>query len=257
MKDQFFGIEYEISPAGGETGQAFIAIHEDEKFFLKRNSSPFLAALSVENIVPKLIWTRRVETGDVITAQKWINCHVLSAAEMTDMRVSELLRRIHHSKPLKEMLAKIEDRDFSARKLLERTKQYLPNGLNELETQALDQLELRFDSFEEETHVVCHGDINHNNWIISEENELFLVDWDEAMLADRATDISMFLYQYIDFKDWGDWLSANNLALTPSYLHKLKWFALVQTLYQRQIKRTKQEKYKLDQLLQMILKDER
>lgn len=55
MKDNFFGREYDIAPAGGETGQAFVATHEDEKFFLKRNSSPFLAALSVENIVPKLV----------------------------------------------------------------------------------------------------------------------------------------------------------------------------------------------------------
>lgn len=35
MKDNFFGREYDIAPAGGETGQAFVATHEDEKFFLK------------------------------------------------------------------------------------------------------------------------------------------------------------------------------------------------------------------------------
>lgn len=90
MKDNFFGREYDIAPAGGETGQAFVATHEDEKFFLKRNSSPFLAALSVENIVPKLVWTRRVENGDVITAQKWVNCHILTREEMVGPRVAKL-----------------------------------------------------------------------------------------------------------------------------------------------------------------------
>ena len=65
------GQEWEISPAGGATGEAFIAVNDDQKLFLKRNSSPFLAVLSAEGIVPKLMWTRRLENGDVITAQHW------------------------------------------------------------------------------------------------------------------------------------------------------------------------------------------
>ncbi|EUJ32858.1 putative phosphotransferase ytmP [Listeria floridensis FSL S10-1187] len=35
MEEFFFGTEYEISSAGGDTGQAFIARHKDEKFFFK------------------------------------------------------------------------------------------------------------------------------------------------------------------------------------------------------------------------------
>ncbi|MDO6575292.1 phosphotransferase family protein, partial [Staphylococcus pasteuri_A] len=32
--------------------------------------------------------------------------------------------------------------------------------------------------------VVCHCDINHNNLILTEDSDVFLVDWDNAMIAD-------------------------------------------------------------------------
>ncbi|WP_163653413.1 phosphotransferase family protein [Listeria sp. PSOL-1] len=249
MKDYFFGTEYDISPAGGETGQAFVAIHKDEKFFLKRNSSPFLAALSVEKIVPKLIWTRRVENGDVITAQKWINAHILTADEMTDPRVTEILFKIHQSKPLRAMLAKIEDRDLSAPILLERLKEKLPVVLTEVEQAALCYLEEKVSEIIEEVHTVCHGDIHHNNWIISEAGEMFLVDWDEALLADPAIDLAMLLYQYIPKNKWEELLSSSGIILDAAYQQKLKWYAFLQILNRLHTKNHFAEKEKLQHLL--------
>ncbi len=64
--EDILGSEWEITPAGGATGEAYFAKFQDRKLFLKRNSSPFLAVLSAEGIVPKLVWTRRMENGDVI-----------------------------------------------------------------------------------------------------------------------------------------------------------------------------------------------
>jgi len=55
------GEGWEVHPAGGATGEAYIAQYEGQnKLFLKRNSSPFLAVLSAEGIVPKLMWTKRM-----------------------------------------------------------------------------------------------------------------------------------------------------------------------------------------------------
>jgi thiamine kinase-like enzyme len=58
--EQLLGSEWELSPAGGATGDAYFAQREGQKLFLKRNSSPFLAVLSAEGIVPKLVWTKRL-----------------------------------------------------------------------------------------------------------------------------------------------------------------------------------------------------
>ena len=64
---------WELHPIGGDTGQAYMAVRAQERVFLKRNSSPFLAALSGEGIAPKLMWTKRSGNGDILTAQEWLN----------------------------------------------------------------------------------------------------------------------------------------------------------------------------------------
>ncbi|MBC2260628.1 phosphotransferase family protein [Listeria sp. FSL L7-0091] len=258
MKDNFFGREYDIAPAGGETGQAFVATHEDEKFFLKRNSSPFLAALSVENIVPKLVWTRRVENGDVITAQKWVNCHILTREEMIGPRVAKLLAKIHHSENLRHMLGKIENCYFSAHQLLARLKAEVEvkNEATKSMQTAIEYLEQNIIAVENVDYVVCHGDVNHNNWIISEENELFLVDWDGAMLADAANDLGMILYQYIPRKDWEDWLSNYGTTLTNELHRKLKWYTLCQTVMQLTTNHSEEACERAKQIFQNAIEDD-
>ncbi|MBC1646542.1 phosphotransferase family protein [Listeria welshimeri] len=258
MKDNFFGREYDIAPAGGETGQAFVATHEDEKFFLKRNSSPFLAALSAKNIVPKLIWTRRVENGDVITAQRWVNCHILTREEMVGPRVAKLLAKIHHSENLQHMLEKIENCYFSATQLLARLKAEI-SAKNEINTGMLDAiqyLEKNVSAVETTDYVVCHGDVNHNNWIISEENELFLVDWDGAMLADAANDIGMILYQYVPRADWNNWLSHYGTKLTNELHRKLKWYTIYQTVMQLTINQSEEAYERAKQIFQNAMEDD-
>ena len=56
--------------------------------------------MSAEGIVPKLVWTKRIETGEVVTAQHWKNGRELKSDEMDQTRVAKLLNKIHSSKPL-------------------------------------------------------------------------------------------------------------------------------------------------------------
>ena len=70
-----------------------MAEQDGRKLFLKRNSSPFLTALSAEGIVPKLVWTKRIETGEVVTAQHWKNGRELVQDEMNSNRVAKLLKK--------------------------------------------------------------------------------------------------------------------------------------------------------------------
>lgn len=79
----------------------------EKKLFLKRNSSPFLAVLSAEGIVPKLVWTKRMENGDVITAQQWLDGRELKPHDMGSEQVANLLRKIHRSQDLLEMLKRL------------------------------------------------------------------------------------------------------------------------------------------------------
>ena len=106
--EQFYQLGWTLDSAGGASGEAYMAEQDGQKLFLKRNSNPFIAALSAEGIVPKLVWTKRIETGEVVTAQHWKNGRELTSSEMSQRRVAELLKKIHGSKPLLNMLKRME-----------------------------------------------------------------------------------------------------------------------------------------------------
>ena len=188
--EHLFDQSWEISSAGGATGEAYIAKHDGQKLFLKRNSSPFLAVLSAEGIVPKLVWTKRIENGDVISAQHWLNGRELTSAEMKEDRVASLLNKIHTSKALLNMLTRLG-------KEPERPESILEKMVNEVNTEilplriiqtSLQYLRTHLPTYKLEDYVVCHGDVNHNNWLLSDHQQLYLIDWDGAMIADPALD---------------------------------------------------------------------
>lgn len=232
--DYILGEEWEISPAGGATGEAYFAQFNDKKLFLKRNSSPFLAVLSAEGIVPKLVWTKRLENGDVITAQHWLDGRELKPIDMQMANVAKLLNKIHSSKELLDMLMRIGKSPLEPEELLkdiEQSKYFILNRVqNHSIKEAIDYLRQGLDKIENVDYVVCHGDINHNNWLLSQKNELFLIDWDGAMVADPAIDIGMLLYSYIPKEKWHVWLEHYGMELDDNLHHRMRWYVIYQTL---------------------------
>ncbi len=230
--EHLLGQEWQIVPAGGATGKAFIAQHEEQKLFLKRNSSPFLAVLSAEGLVPKLVWTKRLETGDVITAQQWLNGRELKPFEMNDEKVAKLLRKIHQSEPLKGMLSRIGKTPLKPEPFL----RIVQNGLDENIVQipsvkkSLEFLAGEVQNVEFEQYVVCHGDVNHNNWLLGDNNQLYLIDWDGAMIGDPAMDLGLLLYSYIPEAEWQNWLEFYGIEVTENLKLRMKWYVLANTL---------------------------
>ena len=78
--------------------------------------------------------------------------------------------------------------------------------------------------------VVCHGDVNHNNWLLTEDNQLYLIDWDGAMIADPAIDLGMLLHWYIPEANWSSWLAMYGIELTDNLKLRMKWYVALQTL---------------------------
>ncbi|KAB7705864.1 phosphotransferase [Bacillus aerolatus] len=230
--EHLLGQDWEITPAGGATGKAYVAKHDGQQLFLKRNSSPFLAVLSAEGIVPKLIWTKRMENGDVITAQHWLEGRELAPVEMTQSRVARLMSKIHSSQPLLSMLEKLGKKRVDPGMIVAHIEQQLDaETIAHKDVQsAVAFLYSRLQDAEHGEYIVCHGDINHNNWLLSDEDELYLIDWDGAMIADPAVDLGMLLYKYIEVSQWENWLAQYGLAFTPHLELRMKWHVLAQTL---------------------------
>ncbi len=230
--EHILGQEWEIVPAGGATGEAFLAQHEKQRLFLKRNSSPFLAVLSAEGIVPKLVWTKRMENGDVISAQQWLEGRELKPGEMNQQSIAKLLGKIHRSGPLLSMLKRLGKTPLSPNQLFLNLESDIDQELKErpIIKQSISFLRKELQNVQCKEKVVCHCDVNHNNWLLTESNQLFLIDWDGAMIADPAIDLGMLLYSYIPRNQWETWIDIYGMVLTDELMLRMKWYMLGQTL---------------------------
>ena|SRR5699024_7556200 len=220
---------WQLHPISGDTGQAYMGIRNEEKLFLKRNSSPFLAALSVEGITPRLVWTKRIGNGDVLTAQEWCNGRTLYKEEMASPRVAQLLGKIHSSDTLKRMLKRVGGILFYPEDFLSQYMTDLPYDLlqHDLLYRALETLKQAAPSVNETELTVCHGDVYRKNWLLSETNHLYVVDWDSAMIADPAYDLGMMLSKYVDEADWGNWLAWYGNKTNKEFEKRIKWYAIM------------------------------
>ncbi|MFB4159894.1 phosphotransferase [Geomicrobium sp. JSM 1781026] len=231
--EMLLGADWNLEPAGGSTGEAFIAHDGSRKLFLKCNSSPFLAVLSAEGIVPKLLWTKRLANGDVITAQRWVYGRELSSTEMQKREVAELLQQIHASSDLLEMLKRIENQVSTPDVLLGNLKRkaiFQNNTPSSWLQDAFLFLEENKHKIEHDEFVVCHCDLNHNNWIMEKDDSLFLIDWDGASVADPALDLSVLLHWYVPKNKWLDWLSHYGLELDDSIKKRMHWYIVMHTV---------------------------
>ncbi|RWZ60865.1 phosphotransferase [Halobacillus fulvus] len=232
--EHILGNNWTITPAGGSTGEAYYAQTEDRRLFLKRNSSPFLAVLSAEGIVPKLVWTKRLENGDVITAQEWLEGRELEPTEMEHPRVAALLSKIHHSSELLDMLMRLGKHPLTPEDMISDLK-HNQKVLNQVEprieiVQAIKFLEDLVVDVRHDVHVVCHCDTNHNNWLLSANDQLYLIDWDNAMVADPALDLGMLLYSYIPEERWDQWLDQYGIKPDENLYKRMIWYAVAQSL---------------------------
>ncbi|WP_170927390.1 phosphotransferase family protein [Gottfriedia acidiceleris] len=255
---EILGKEWTISPAGGFTGEAYIAENNDKRLFLKRNSSPFLAVLSAAGFVPKLVWTRRLENGDVLTAQEWVIARSLEPFELSAKGVAQFLYRIHSSKELLYMLTKLGINPLEPQDLL----QTIVGNLTEEFTQSqiivkgIEYLEENMPSFDPEDLVVCHSDLNHHNWLLTATNNLYLIDWDEAIIADKAFDLGMFLFTYVEQNDWEKWLRSYGIKFTEDLLNRMTWYVVAQTIIWIKwytLRENEKQTQKMESLLEKIL----
>lgn len=230
--EHFYQLGWTLDPIGGSSSDAYKAEINGDKFFLKRNTSPFITMLSVEGIVPKLVWTKRIETGEVITAQHWKNGRTVTEEEMNSNRVASLMQKIHSSNKLLNTLEQLGMKPMLPELLLNKIETSLSPKINAHHTvrAAIKYLKNKVPQIDPDFCRVCHGDVNHKNWLLSDEDELFLVDWEGAMIADPAIDIGMILYTYVDFKDWEEWLSKYGKTLDHDFRKRMKWYTLIQCL---------------------------
>lgn len=247
--EQALGKGWTMTPAGGLTGDAYIAQKGEQKLFLKRNTSPFLAVLSAEGIVPKLVWTRRLENGDVITAQEWLEGRDLTPKDMKNEQVTNLLHKIHHSPELLHMLMRLGKKPVTSDESLKSISDRLQalDLIHEYEEVniGLDNLNRLLPLTRNQKLSVCHCDLNHNNLLMSETGEIFLIDWDTAAITDPASDFGSLLKWYIPREDWDEWLVNYGIENNEHLYERMYWYLLLDALDYISWHRTRGEEEKV------------
>lgn len=231
--EQILNHEWDVTPAGGLTGDAYFATKDDRRLFLKRNSSPFLAVLSAEGIVPKLIWTKRMENGDVITAQEWLDGRELKPEEMKHPRVANLLKKIHQSSELLHMLMRLGKKPVSPNDRVIKIRSQLKklDLISWIEVnQALQYLVCLLPDENKTRQAVCHSDLNHNNLLLTKDGQLYLIDWENTMIADPVIDYGMILNAYIPKENWEEWLENYGVEKTDELIQRMYWYLLMDSL---------------------------
>ena len=241
-----FDKNWNLQPIKGDTGKAYKGMKENERVFIKRNSTPFLAALSREGLTPKLLWTKRTSNGDILTAQEWLEGRQLEVDELPESEdVAHMLRYLHQSESLKSMLKRMDGAEKSVFDFL---KDYITDLPKELKNddylmRIFRYLENHLPSYASVEFVACHGDAIHNNWLLASNGELYLVDWDYSVLADPAYDLGTILGQYVSREDWPNWLEMYGIQVDDEVLERINWYAGMNLL--QQIKRSYyREEYK-------------
>ena len=225
--------DWQLHPIGGNTGRAYMGVKSDEKVFLKRNTSPFIAALSASGITPKLRWTQRTYSGDILTAQDWTDGEILTKDNMADEAVIKLIKDIHDSTYLLNMLRFVEGKVCRPLDLIDlyfvdlapslQNHQYFNQVIQSLE----DSID---DDFYQVDYVVCHGDLNHNNFLVSADEQLYLVDWDNVRVADPLSDITLLLVQYFSPSNWMEWFEAYDFNINESFYKRVRWYSILNCL---------------------------
>ena len=173
---------------------------------------------------------------------------------MTQNRAAKLLKKIHESRPLLTMLERLGKTPYEARHMLAETESSLDADLLELQyvKKSLFFLKKEVANIQCEEWAVCHGDVNHNNWLLSDQNELYLIDWDGAKIADPALDIGLLLYWYIPRKDWSTWLKRYGKELSPEFELRMQWYVNAYTLLDIQWHKNKSRHQEMNQRLDYL-----
>ncbi|MGX7196785.1 phosphotransferase family protein [Enterococcus olivae] len=224
--------DWDLHPIKGDTGKAYIGLKAEDKVFIKRNTTPMLAALSKEGITPKLIWTKRTGNGDTLTAQEWLEGRLLDPEEIGQRNdVIDVLYHLHHSQSLKDMLQKMGGILMTPQKMLQEYETDLPKSVaqNQFLSMVHYYLVQNIPNFKESDKTVVHGDVNYRNWLVC-RNYLYLVDWDSVMFADPAVDIGTILGHYLPISSWNHWLMSYGIHGNSENMEKIYWYALLSML---------------------------
>lgn len=226
-----------LTPLRGKSNKAYMGTYPSgERVFIKKNTTPILTALAKEQIAPQLLWAKRLGNGDMMSAQEWLNGRTLLKQDMVSKQIVHLLLRLHKSRNLTSQLLQLKYQIENPYELLAKIERDFPLQLREntFLQSIIKELKQNLPHFSPEDATIVHGDVRHNNWIITTSGLIYLVDWDSVRLTDPMFDVGHILSHYIPKVAWFDWLQYYGYDNPKAVIDKVYWYGQLSYLSQIQ-----------------------
>ena len=226
---------YGLQALSGDTNQAYVGYLDEKKVFIKKNSTPFFIAVANEDLAPHLVWSKNID-GSLWLAQEWIEGQSLKRTDVMYFKdqLMGILSKLHKSDYLALMLYRLEGREMEPIDFLQEYYWQLPRDLENdwLLSKVYRELEDNIPEFNHLNICACHGDLNHKNMMFKDINnqEIYVIDWDSAILSDVFGDLGTVLYRYVYVHLWDDWLRSYGLFPDEESIQKIWWYGEMQQL---------------------------
>jgi thiamine kinase-like enzyme len=207
MRDHFSHTHWEFGYPAGHGHETYLVYHQDEVFFVKLGSQieRYLAIASI-GITPPILAEGLLEDGTSIMVQKFIRgknpIRKDFRTHLADFALT--INKVHQCAEIRNSLPKVSSDQFNSigiqvlNDIQTRWKKYKPLVPDSavMVDKAISQLREKVMRFLGSGLVSSHNDINNSNWIISEDEQLFLIDLDSMSLDDPALDVGAILWWY-------------------------------------------------------------
>jgi len=198
--------EIELPPHG--TGQeTYFVNHADQSYFIKLGAkAERYQVMSQLGLSPTLIAVGQLEDGISILVQQRISGRKPTRQDFRQhwRKFAENIRETHQSESLKRVLPKRSSQkhkdvgleilgEIEARWQLYKAK--VPAWTNYVE-QSVQYLEQQVGQFNESGLVASHNDICNGNWLVTPDENVYLLDYEAMSLDDPAVDLGAILWWY-------------------------------------------------------------
>ena len=253
-----------LTPLKGKSGKAYKGTYPNgDNVFIKLNTTPILPALAKGQIAPQLLWAKRLGSGDMMSAQEWLDGRILNRGDMNSKQIVQILSRLHKSKQLVNQLLQLNYKIENPYDLLIDFEKNAPLQIqqNSYLQDIVKELKKSLPPFKAEVATIVHGDIKHSNWVITTSGMIYLCDWDSVRLTDRMYDVAYLLSHYIPQSRWPEWLSYYGYKNNDKVMNKIFWYGqlsyltqILKCFDQRDMEHVNQEIYALRRFREMFRK---
>jgi len=207
LQKHFLSNHWEFALPNGSGNETYFAYGNEHAYFVKLGVQiTRYQAMASLGLTPQVLVSGNLEDGTSILIQPFISGKKLSRKDYRIHleQIAAMINKTHHSAEIKRILPEIASDLYSVvglesltriQQRWEHYKAQVPEVADFVDESLADLAQI-VQSFTGTGLVASHNDICNDNWLVSPEGQLYLIDLESMTLDDPASDIGATLWWY-------------------------------------------------------------